>query len=83
MSKVRHFRTTRPFLAFETRGGQMWLLVRQATEAGYIACCSGGVFDAAYPSSELRRARVKENGKIASALMAGDVSQCVFIEYDI
>ncbi len=61
----------------------MWLLVRQATEAGYIACCSGGVFDAAYPSSELRRARVKDDGRIASALMAGETSQCVFIEYDI
>lgn len=29
----------------------------------------GGVFDAAYPESELRRARVKEEGRIASAIL--------------
>ncbi len=81
--KVRHFKATRPFLATTVRGGQLWLLVRQATENGYIECCSNGVFDIAYPNSELRRARVKDDGKTASALMAGEPSQCVFIEYEI
>lgn len=81
--KVRHFKATRPFLTTIVRGGQLWLLVRQATEKGYIECCSGGVFDIAYPNSELRRARVKDDGKTASALMAGEPSQCVFIEYEI
>ncbi len=81
--KVRHFKATRPFLTTIVRGGQLWLLVRQATEKGYIECCSGGVLDIAYPNSELRRARVKDDGKTASALMAGEPSQCVFIEYEM
>lgn len=83
MGHVRHFRSNRPFLATANRGGQFVLQVRQATELGYIECVSGGVFDAAYPSSELRRARVKDEGRVASALMTGEVSQCVFWEYDI
>ncbi len=82
MSRVRHFCATMPFLTLADRG-QLALLVRQATEAGYIECESGGVFDAAYPTSELRRARVKEGGRVASALMAGECSQCVFITYDL
>ena len=57
--------------------------VRQATEIGYIECLPNGVFDIAYPTSKLRRARVKEDGRVASALMAGEISQCVFIEYDL
>ena len=60
MAKVRHYPTTeRPFLALAERGV---LRVRQATVQGYIECRSPGVFDAAYPTSELRRARVKEGG---------------------
>lgn len=82
MSKVRHYRATRPFLALADRG-QLTLLVRQATEAGYIECESGGVFNVAYPTSELRRGRVMDRGRIASTLMAGECSQCVFITYDI
>lgn len=39
--------------------------------------------DLAYPTSQLRRARVKDDGRVASVLMAGETSQCVFIEYDI
>jgi hypothetical protein len=58
------------------------LRVRQATAKGYIECDPNGVFDAAYPNSELRRARVKARGKIAGTLMAGEPSQYVFIEYD-
>lgn len=62
----------------------MWggvLRVRQATEQGYIECEPGGVFDAAYPESVYRRARVKERGRIASTLMAGEPSQYVFVSY--
>ena len=55
--------------------------MRQATNAGYIECDPSGVFDIAYPNSELRRARVKERGKVASTLMAGEPAQCVFIVY--
>ncbi len=83
MSKVRHFKPRCPFLQIATRGGQIVLKVRQATEQGYIECVSGGVFDMAYPTSQLRRARVKDDGHVASALMAGETSQCVFLEYDL
>lgn len=83
MSNVKHYPTDgRPFLSTALRGGQFVLQVRQATEQGYIECVSGGVFDVAYPSSQLRRARVKDDGLVASALMSGETSQCVFIEYD-
>ena len=83
MSNVKHYPTDgRPFLS-TALGGQLVLQVRQATEQGYIECVSGGVFDVAYPSSQLRRARVKDDGLVASALMSGETSQCVFIEYEI
>ena len=81
-SKVHHYELRRPFLSTATKGGQFVLQVRQATELGYIECVSGGCFDMAYPSSQLRRSRVKEDGRIASVLMSGETSQCVFIEYD-
>ena len=58
------------------------LCVRQATEQGYIECLPGGVADLAYPTSQLRRARVKDGGLVASALMAGETSQYVFIVYE-
>ena len=81
---VHHYALRRPFLQIATRGGgQIVLQVRQATEQGYIECVSGGVFDMAYPTSQLRRARVKDDGRVASALMAGETSQCVFLEYDL
>lgn len=83
MSNVKHYIPTRPFLSIASRGGQIVLQVRQATEQGYIECVPGGVFDMAYPTSQLRRARVKEDGRVASALMAGETSQCVFVEYDL
>lgn len=80
MAKVRHYPTTeRPFLALAERGV---LRVRQATVRGYIECRSPGVFDAAYPTSELRRARVKEGGAVSGTLMAGDCQQMLFVEYE-
>lgn len=82
-SNVHHYELRRPFLTIANRGGQIVLQVRQATESGYIECLPNGVFDMAYPASKLRRARVKEDGRVASALMAGETSQCVFIEYDL
>lgn len=44
------------------------LRVKQATKQGYIECPVGGVFDASYPTSELRRGRVQENGEVSPAL---------------
>lgn len=82
MSKAKHYPIDGPFLAIAVRGGQTVLRVRQATEQGYIECLPGGVADLAYPTSQLRRARVKDDGRVASVLMAGETSQCVFIEYD-
>lgn len=78
---VRHFKANGPFLKTIVRGGQLQLLVRQATNDGYIACKDKGVFDAAYPTSELRRARVKSHGDVCGSIMAGDTSYCVFREY--
>lgn len=81
--KAKRFKTDRrPFL--EVVGGaesHLVLRVRQATAQGYIECDANGVFDAAYPESELRRARVKDRGRIAGTLMAGEPAQYVFIEY--
>lgn len=34
-----------------------------------------------YPTSELRRARVKEGGAVSGTLMAGDCQQMLFVEY--
>ena len=80
MAKVRHYPTTeRPFLQLAPERGV--LRVRQATVQGYIECRSPGVFDAAYPTSELRRARVKEGGAVSGTLMAGDCQQMLFMEY--
>ncbi len=74
MTKVRHYPTTeRPFLALAERGV---LRVRQATVQGYIECRSPGVFDAAYPTSELRRARVKEGGQFRAHSWLATASRC-------
>ena len=82
MAKVRHYPTDkRPFLELVSTDAEPVLRVRQATEQGYIECDPNGIFDMAYPSSELRRARVKERGRVASTLMAGEPSQCVFVSY--
>lgn len=81
--KEKRYTHTRPFLAVEKSGGVFSLLVRQASETGYIECHPNGIFDVAYPGSPYRRARVKDYGRQASSLMSGDPTQCVFIVYDI
>ena len=63
-------------------GGQIVLRIRQATEQGYTECDPMGVCDLAYPSSELRRARVKDRGKVCGTLMSDNQQFCVFTEYD-
>ena len=42
--------------------------IRQATKQGFIECEIGGVFCSEYPTSELRRGRVIENGQISPTL---------------
>lgn len=79
----RYSITGRPFLEVASRGGQIVLRIRQATEQGYIECDPMGVCDLAYPSSELRRARVKDRGKVCGTLMSDNQQFCVFLEYDL
>lgn len=79
----KRYKHKRPFLSLEKVGGVIRLLVRQASETGYIECDPKGVFDMAYPGSPYRRARVKDYGRQASSLMSGEPTQCVFIVYDI
>ena len=42
--------------------------IKQATKQGFIECEIGGVFCSEYPTSELRRGRVIENGQISPTL---------------
>jgi DNA (cytosine-5)-methyltransferase 1 len=84
MSEAKRYSTDkRPFLEVASRGGQIVLRIRQATEQGYIECDSGGVADLAYPSSQLRRARVKDRGKVCGTLMSDNQQFCIFVEYDL
>ena len=83
MNEPKKFPTDIPFLKTASRGGQFVLLIREATHTGYAACLPSGVFDAAYPTSPYRRARVKEQGRVAGTVMAGETDLCVFIVYDL
>ena len=84
MSEAKRYSTAgRPFLEVASRGGQIVLRIRQATEQGYIECDPQGVCDLAYPQSELRRARVKERGKVCGTLMSDNQQFCVFVEYSL
>jgi DNA (cytosine-5)-methyltransferase 1 len=80
--KAKRYKTDgRPFLEVVTgENGHLILRVRQATDTGYIECDPNGVADLSYPSSELRRARVKERGAITSTITAGEPAQYVFLE---
>ena len=79
--KAKRYKTdSRPFLEVVEGGGHLVLRVRQATDTGYIEYDPNGVADLAYPNSELRRARVKERGNIASTITAGEPSQYVFLQ---
>lgn len=56
------------------------LKIPQATKQGYIDCPVGGVFDASYPNSELRRGRVQENGDVSPALTTS--SESAILRYE-
>ena len=47
-----------------------YVRIKQATKQGYIKCRVGGVFNGAYPTSKLRRARVINEGEVAPTIMA-------------
>lgn len=57
--------------------------IRQATKQGYIECVRGGVADFSYPSSETRRGRVQNMGKVSPTILT-DTEICkVESEYRI
>lgn len=82
MTKVRHYPLNRPFIVPVYGGGRMVIRIRQATVTGYAECAADGVFDVAYETSLLRRARVQDGGKVSGAIMAGECTYCTLIEYD-
>ena len=51
--------------------------IRQATKDGFVDCEIGGVVDLEYPSSETRRGRVIENGKICPTLTTENIPSVI------
>lgn len=49
----------------------VWVSQAVKQNGGYIFCVWGGVFDASYPSSDIRRGRVQGGGQICPALTSG------------
>lgn len=50
--------------------------IKQATKQGFIECRLGGVFDASYPTSELRRGRVQGGGDISPTITSQSMGIC-------
>lgn len=50
--------------------------IKQATKQGFIECRVGGVFDASYPTSELRRGRVQGGGDISPTITSQSMGIC-------
>ncbi len=77
-------RSDEPFRTFEngTCGtlrtidscGDKRVLVKQATQQGFIGCEVGGVADLSYPDSNTRRGRVIDNGNTSPTLTCNDSS---------
>lgn len=51
--------------------------IRQATKDGFVVCEIGGVVDLEYPSSETRRGRVIEDGKICPTLTTENIPSVI------
>lgn len=51
--------------------------IRQATEQGYTLCEVGGAADLDYPTSQTRRGRVIENGKICPTLTTENIPNVI------
>ena len=78
---VKHYALERPFIEPMPDGT---IRVRQATELGYAVCRMGGVFDASYVSSPLRRARVQDGGNVSGCIMAStNTGYCLFFDHEI
>ena len=56
------------------------ILVKQATEKGYIECEPGGIADLSFPDSENRRARVQDGGRVSPALTCGGIAGLTRLE---
>ena len=57
--------------------------IRQATKQGYIECVRGGVADFSYPTSQTRRGRVQQMGKVSPTIMTDSEICRVESEYRI
>lgn len=51
--------------------------IRQATEQGFVLCEIGGAADLDYPTSQTRRGRVIENGKICPTLTTENIPNVI------
>lgn len=56
------------------------VLIKQATEKGYIECDIGGVADLSFPDSKTRRGRVQERGQVSPTLTASGSTEIHKIE---
>lgn len=56
--------------------------IRQATEQGYTLCEIGGAADLDYPTSQTRRGRVIENGKICPTLTTENIPNVIELGND-
>lgn len=57
-----------------------YLKIPQATKQGWIGCPQGGVFDASYPKSKLRRGRVQGGGFVTPTLTSTGNESLIYIE---
>lgn len=63
-------------LITEKKHEENMVLIKQATEQGYIECNIGGVADLSYPDSKTRRGRVQGKGEISPTLTASEGNIC-------
>ena len=54
----------------------MKIRIKQATKKGYIEMENGGVADFSYPTSQMRRGRVQEGGRISPTIMSSNSGVC-------
>ena len=57
--------------------------IKQATKAGYIECCNGGLADLSYPGSKTRRGRVQMGGCVSPTITAEQTGICKIEEIKV
>lgn len=79
--KNQYGQTSAPNLAsqgtFGASGGVQAIKIRQATEQGFALCEIGGAADLDYPTSQTRRGRVIENGRICPTLTTENIPNVI------